>query len=225
MPDDSRRRHSRLAPVQASRIGPRLVLYSDQIPPITDPIDDRLFGMLPPSPKIGYLPAGPDPDRSWFQSRQAHYGRRNATLSFFGLENDFDPSRMEELLASDAIHLSGGNTFQFLYWLRERGMSEPLKRYAQTGGVLIGVSAGAILMTPSVQTSYLCGDAPFPGLDDLTGLALVEFACVPHYRGPTPELQAFADRFLGPIYAVPDGAGIVVEGDSIELFGDVIHAR
>ena len=48
-------------------------------------------------------------------------------------------------MGCDAIHLTGGNTFQFSYWLRERGLDAELKRYAKAGGVLIGVSAGAIL--------------------------------------------------------------------------------
>jgi dipeptidase E len=190
----------------------RLVLYSDQIPPITDPIDAAFLRWLRPGDTIGYVPSAPDPERVWFTPRQAYYARYGLDLRFFGLEDEYDPAQRAALLACDAIHLTGGNTFRFLYWLRERGLDADLHRYALDGGVLLGVSAGAILMTPDIRTSLLCGDTLYPGLTDFTGLALVDFAVVPHVTEVA---------LPGPAYAIPDGAGIVIDGDCIELFGGV----
>lgn len=203
----------------------RLALYSDQIEGVTDPIDLRLFAMLPPEPTIGYLPSSLDPQRAWFHAREAYYARFGARLTFYGVEEDFDPGRLEALFASDAIHLTGGNTFQFLYWLRKRELLGRLRSYAEGGGVLIGVSAGAILMTPDVSSSALCGDAPYPGLDNYSGLGLVDFAVVPHLNGLEAALRVFSSTFPGIVYGIPDGGGIVIENGRAELIGEIRAAR
>jgi len=201
----------------------KLALYSDQIPPLTDPIDARVRAWLPEGARIGYIPSSPDHERFWFAGLQEYYRRYGFSLTFFGLEDEFDESLLGELLTCDAIHLTGGNTYCFLYWLRARGMIEPLRQYALNGGVLIGVSAGAILMTPDIRTSSLCGDTLYPGLEDYTGLSLVNFAIVPHYNGsPVAEaaLTEFSKGFNGHVYAVPDGGAVIVDGDEIEFVAE-----
>ena len=100
-------------------------------------------------------------------------------------------------------------------------MESILKEFFASGGVLIGVSAGAILMTPDTSTSSLCGDEPYPGLEDLSGLGLVDFAVVPHFDGSAKaesDLHDYASAFGGTVYAIHDGGGIVVDGESVELF-------
>lgn len=198
-----------------------LVLYSDQIPPHTDAIDQALIAMLPANPRIGYIPSSPDPDRIWFKEREFYYARYGATLEFFGLETEFRPERTPDLLSCDAIHLTGGNTFQFLYWLRERNLMDKLKSYT---GALIGVSAGAILMTPTVETSSICGDVPYPPLKDQTGLGLVDFAVVPHVTSQEP-ITELAKTYPGKVIGLPDGSGIVVRDSKLEIFGPIFTAN
>lgn len=101
-----------------------------------------------------------------------------------------------------------------------------LREYVAGGGVLIGVSAGAILMTPDVSTSALCGDAFVDGLSDPFRLGLVDFhfLFLPHFESSeagTAEIAAHQNRLPATLYACPDGGGIVVEGANIELFGEV----
>ena len=199
----------------------RLALYSDQQPPSTDPIDEVVRGWLPASGgRIGYLPSSPDRERAWFRPIEAYYGRYGLSLHFFGLEDEFDPSRMGDLFACHAIHLTGGNTFRFLYWLRVRGLMDDLCRYAAEGGVLVGISAGAILMTPDIGSSSLCGDAPYPGLESTVGLGLVDFAVVPHFDGSAEaDLAAYSKEFAGAVYTIPDGGAVLVEGAEVTAMG------
>ncbi|MGV3616523.1 MAG: Type 1 glutamine amidotransferase-like domain-containing protein [Fimbriimonas sp.] len=201
-----------------------LFLYSDRC----EPLDERLFSALPRKATVGYLPSSPDPARAWFRDREAHYARGGARLEFFGLETEFDPHRTDALFACDAIHLTGGNTFQFLYWLRRRGWLPRLQRYVAEGGVLVGVSAGAILMTPDIRTSALCGDEPYPGLDDFSGLGLVDFAIYPHYDGSpdaTQALRNYASTYDGTVYGIPDGSGIVMDSPHMELMGPIFEVN
>ena len=202
----------------------RLALYSDQILTVTDPIDAKLVEWMPPGGTIGYLPSSPDPGRIWFESRVDYYARLGFKLQFFGVEDEFVESRILDLFCCDAIHLTGGNTFQFLYWLRYRGLMEKLKKYAEQGGVLVGVSAGAILMTPNIETSLICGDTLYAGLSDYAGLSLVDFAFVPHIDGTTDmdvKIENYSLGFAGPVYSVPDGSGIIVEETSIIKIGPI----
>ncbi|WP_199621429.1 Type 1 glutamine amidotransferase-like domain-containing protein [Paenibacillus alkalitolerans] len=76
----------------------------------------------------------------------------------------------------DAIHLSGGNTFYFLSLLKKRNTMEMLRAYVNKGGILIGVSAGSILMTKTI------GFAGY-GVDGDRNVVYVDFEFLPHWDG------------------------------------------
>ena len=99
---------------------------------------------------------------------------------------------------SDAIYLAGGNTFYFLHHLKRSGVFERLKRYAREGGAIGGLSAGAIIQTPSIG---LAGyppwdrDANSVRLKDLRGLGLVDFEFFPHYERGNPRLDRALSQY------------------------------
>jgi dipeptidase E len=213
-------------------MAPKLVLYSDQGSPQSGSLDARLLELLPSRRAVGYIPASPDRDRRFFSGLARHYEQLGIALQFFSLEDEFQPDALPELLQLDAIHLSGGNTFRFLHWLRARGLFSELQKYVAQGGVLVGVSAGAILMTRNIRSAAICGDAPYPAPNDPTlgetaGLGLVDFAILPHFEGSAAQRAALArlGEELGSVaYGVADGSGIVVDGSCVELIGDVTPA-
>ncbi|HWQ07547.1 MAG TPA: Type 1 glutamine amidotransferase-like domain-containing protein [Holophaga sp.] len=199
----------------------RLALYSDQQEPGNPAMDRRLAALLGmPRPRIGYVASGPDPDRRWYQRKVEHYARLGMDMTVF--QGPGDPAGADDLLwTCDGIHLSGGNTFAFLGWLREQGVLPRLRQYALEGGVLIGESAGAILMTPDARSAALCGDEAAGTPEDAQALGLVPFRFWPHAgSGTGPARQAILQPFPD-IFACPDGSGIIVDGASIETFGPV----
>jgi dipeptidase E len=215
-------------------VAPKLVLYSNQGSPRNGSLDARLLQFVPPRCTVGYIPASPDRDRRFFSGFARHYEQLGIELRFFGLEDEFRSDALPELLQHDAIHLSGGNKFRFLYWLRARGLFSELQRYVARGGVLIDVSAGAILMTRDIRSAAICGDAPYsapngttlsdPTLSDTAGFGLVDFAVLPHFDGSNAQRVALGHlgTQLGSVaYGVPDGSGIVVDGLRVELLGNV----
>lgn len=133
------------------------------------------------------------------------------------------------ILASDVVYLAGGDTFYFLKHLRRSGLLPVLRRFAARGGVLAGLSAGALLMTPHI------GLAAYPAWDrddnDVElpesawgALGLVRFELFPHFRSSKryrDALRAYSARSRYPVYACRDGSGIVVEGDRFTAHGDV----
>ena len=161
----------------------KLVLYSDQEIPENDQVDKRLIALIgKPGATVGYLPSAPDPQRRYFHSKKSYYSRLDLRLTHY-----FDPETLNYekdiavLLSCDAIHLSGGNTFHFLKWLKALQMANALKSYVNAGGVLIGASAGSILMTPNIGTATLCGDTNNVALTDWSSLSLVNLAFWPHF--------------------------------------------
>ena len=209
-------------------MGYKLAFYSDQVIPENNKVDRRLQTLIGrPNPIIGYIPSSADPERVWFEQKRAYYAALGLQLDvYFEIDVDYRPETLPQLLACDAIHLSGGNTFHFLYWLQARQLLAPLRTYAAQGGVLIGTSAGAILLTPDINTALLCGDEPWPGesLSDRRALNLVDFAFVPHINDladPTTPLQAYAQTHQRVTYGCADGDGIIVAGDRIELLGAI----
>jgi dipeptidase E len=204
----------------------KLVLYSDQVPGLSDEIDTELLTLFDkPNPAIGYIPSAADHERRYFKDRQEYYSRIGIELDiYYGLEEDYDSKSLSTLLSRDAIHLSGGNTYYFLYWLRKRNMIEKLIQYVTDGGILIGVSAGSILMTPDISTSAICGDDILEGMNDYTGLNLVDFSFLPHYGMRSIDsdtLRKYSREHETVIYACRDSDGIIINDDSIKCIGDV----
>ena len=210
----------------------KLALYSDQEILENARIDRRMLALIDkPHPLVGYIPSSADPDRKWFKIKQAYYAAIGVTLTnYFELDNHFVPDMLAALIQCDAIHLSGGNTYHFLYWLRKRGMLEVLQEYVKNGGVLIGNSAGAILMTREINSTALSRDIPFPGeeSDDLSALGLVNFAFFPHinlYSNYREAMIKYSLEHPYPIYGCADGNGIIVDGDQIEFIGSIMKAQ
>jgi dipeptidase E len=146
---------------------------------------------------------------------------------YFELDKEYQPGLLDSLLSCDAIHLSGGDTYYFLHWLRQRQLLEPLHRYVNQGGVLVGVSAGSILMSPDISVVHLYRDEPVTSSTDLSSLSLVDFAFVPHFgsrRTPTimSSLQEYSRDHQIVVYACEDSGGIVVVDDDVTCVGDVL---
>ncbi|MBK5570864.1 Type 1 glutamine amidotransferase-like domain-containing protein [Ensifer sp. 2YAB10] len=204
-----------------------LVLYSDQIFPACSAIDLRLAEMIEAhgvGTRIAYVASGPEPDHSFFLAGRAYYRRLGLDLAlFFDLDEPHSADDIAALFASDAIHLSGGHTGGFLERLKRSGMLGQLSDWARSGGILIGVSAGAILMAPTIATDALfIGERP-EDIEDGDALALVPFEFFPHLGDDDsylPALLRYSLSTLRPIVACNDGEGIVVSDGRIECFGD-----
>ena len=107
-------------------------------------------------PRIGYISSETDKKRKYFREVKNYYQKYGfSQFLYFDLDEEYDPKIKEKLLSCDAIHLSGGNTYHFLYHIKRRKFTSFLRNYAKNKGVLIGISAGAIIMTPTITTTTL----------------------------------------------------------------------
>lgn len=203
-----------------------LVLYSEQLFPECAAIDRRLADILEAGGtgrRLAYVASGPEPDRGYFLAAQSYYGRYGLDLQiFFDLDEPHSPQDIAALFASNAIHLAGGHTGGFLERLKRSGMLRSLRDWVLSGGTLIGVSAGAILMGSTIAT-----DAPFIGLkpEEITdgdALDLMPFEFFPHLgddESYLPTLLRYSKHTPRPIVACNDSDGVVVTGTRVECFG------
>ncbi|MBI3630992.1 MAG: Type 1 glutamine amidotransferase-like domain-containing protein [Candidatus Sungbacteria bacterium] len=126
-------------------------------------------------------------------------------IDFFDVEKEVASG----LRRYDIIYVSGGNTFYLLHHLRRSGADAVLKDMLENRPVLyIGVSAGSIVVGKSIASS---ADENLVGLQDLTGLQLLEEVIIPHFGD---HKKAIYERMIARGYravCLRDGQALIVE--------------
>jgi dipeptidase E len=200
-----------------------LALYSDQVIAENAPMDRRLAEIVRKrGDRIGYISSGPDPDRHFFNEKVAYYAKRGLKLDPFIDLDDVVADDLDQLFSCNAIHLSGGHTGHFLQRLRKADVLERLRSFALDDGILIGTSAGAILMTPTIALDALfLGQQP-ADITDGDALDLVPFEYFPHLNEDErflPALLRYSETITNPVVACRDGEGLIVGNGTVEIFG------
>jgi len=175
---------------------------------------------------LTYIPFCHD-NASIFYHRAIRRFRANGVERFFCLHADQSPSKAEikTAMESDIIYLAGGNTFYFLKHLRESGLLDHLRRFAKKGGVLAGLSAGALIMSPTTALAADYGLGPDEndvGLKDFKSMGLFPFEFSPHFHPKPKDIKAhlnYSKKTKYPVYGVEDGSGIVIDGKKMTVLG------
>ena len=178
------------------------------------------------SPKLTFIPSSSydaENDFKFFVDEFSAFGVTR--FMHFCVDIPFTKTLLSEVFKSDLIFLGGGNTFYFLKYLKKAGMAPHLSKFLKKGGVLCGLSAGAIVLTPHVHT------ASFPHFDrdenpwdmkNLSAMKMVNFEFFPHYKNSKrydAELIHHSKNTKIPLYACADGGGIIVEDERISFCG------
>jgi dipeptidase E len=174
-----------------------------------------------------YIPFCSD-NSSIFYHRAKRRFSANGVGKFFCLAVDHSPTAadIKKAFESDIIYLAGGNTFYFLKHLRDSGVLPLLKKFAKKGGVLAGLSAGALIMSPTVALAADKGLGPDDNdvkMKKFNSMGLFNFEFSPHYDGKPSEIRAhlaYSKKTRHPVYAVADGSGVVIDGKEILIYGN-----
>ena len=207
-----------------------LVMYSDQVISENRKVDEVLLELMPGRKgTIGYIASGPEPDRRFFFEKKAYYERLGLSLSvFLDTELPLEEGTLTALLDCDAIHLPGGDTRGFLKRMKACQLLASVMDWARQGGLLIGASAGAIMMTPTVALDAIFTDEDPFAVQDGHALDLVTFEFFPHLgksKGYMPKLLSYSAKVSRPIAACHDGDGVIVESDRIRSIGDIVWLK
>ncbi|MEY3903754.1 MAG: hypothetical protein RL189_3060 [Pseudomonadota bacterium] len=198
----------------------RLILHSDQSHERTGEIDAQLIRSLSGkrNPRLVYVPSVADPRHKYFAEKARYYEKIGITnCEYFDPLEEKDPARVDEIFQCDVIHLAGGEVCRFMERLVSSGTDQRLRNFAARGGVLVGVSAGAMLLGRTFAGAGLFGER---GPTD--GLGLFDFEIIPHVAEHFPRmdlLQVFANKTKKTLYALNDGDVVVVSGRKIRTFG------
>lgn len=207
----------------------KAVLYSGGQTDENRRLHDALSQLVPHSGfrSLTYISNGEDGASPFFEAAKRRYERFGFSR-FHLLHPDRPPTRSErqEALGSDVLYLAGGNTFYSLYHLRKSGLLSDLQSFSKRGGILAGLSAGAIILTPHIG---LAGYPEFDrdenevGLRRLKALGLTSFEFFPHYRNMgllNRALEHYSAQSRFPIIATRDGGGIVLDGNETRWIGE-----
>jgi len=205
----------------------KLVLYSGGDEKENRQLDKAFIDLLgKKNPVVTFIPSSSYLSEEEFRLYVRHYSKfKISRFIHFPVDVPFDKIMFQEVMRSDAIHLGGGNTFYFLNSLRKAKLLPQLRTFVEKGGVLTGLSAGAIMMTENIEMAGYPDfdrDDNIVGLKNLNTLGLLDFAFFPHFKNSARYDVAFKrySKLKNKIiYACPDGAGIVVNDGELRFIG------
>lgn len=205
----------------------KLVLYSGGDEKENRQLDKAFIDLLgKKNPVVTFIPSSSYLSEEEFRLYVRHYSKyKISRFIHFPVDVPFDKIMFQEVMRSDAIHLGGGNTFYFLNSLRKAKLLPQLRTFVEKGGVLTGLSAGAIMMTENIEMAGYPDfdrDDNIVGLKNLSAMGLLDFAFFPHFKNSARYDVAFKKYSKTKnkvIYACPDGAGIVVNDGELRFIG------
>lgn len=214
----------------------KIALYSDEKAVVNKDADIASLNLVNKKYsdiKFGYVPSSSDKDRKHFNHTKDYWSKYGINdYVFYSLDDEYNERSIKRLNACDIVYLSGGNTFRFLFSIKERKFDKFLRSYLLKGGVVIGISAGAMVLTPTIRFTYeyhkYRGDLEglnTDNLKDLSGIGIVKFEFIPHVD---EENKSNFIRTVGynysdyPKYHVADGGAVIINGSEIRCFGKVI---
>ena len=121
----------------------------------------------------------------------------------------------------NVAQVNGGNVFFLLKKVRESKFDVVLKELLEKGYIYIGCSAGAHLMTPTVETgTWKKGRERF-GVENLTAFGYVPFLIKPHYSdNKREEVLKKIKTLKYPLRLLKDDQLFLVEDDKITFVGN-----
>jgi dipeptidase E len=139
------------------------------------------------------------------------------SVVFSPLESLTTSEVKENIINSDVLFLGGGNTFDFFENLQKKKLFSTLKKFLKEGKLIVGLSAGGILLTPSLMMAcYPSKDADEynSNLKNLKGFNLLPFEVCPHYKNSAQmnkDLTTYSALHDLPIYGIRDGGFISLD--------------
>jgi dipeptidase E len=121
---------------------------------------------------------------------------------------------------TDALLVDGGDALYLCYWMRQSGLADLLPSLR---AVWVGLSAGSMVMTPSIGEDFVLWKPPADG--DRT-LGLVDFSIFPHldHEDLPDNSLANAEKWAAgmpqPAYLIDDQTAIKVTDGTVEVVSE-----
>ncbi len=205
-----------------------ILMYSDFNPNVSGEVDKILLDYLSKtSCCVYFIPAHSDLKRRQFEKVKANYEELGVfDVNYFDLGDEYDASAISKLKKSDVIHLGGGDPLNLLKMVRARNFEPVIKEFLQQNKCVVGVSAGAMILTQSL--SHLKYDDEYKDAPKFPAtLKLVDFEFCPHWSELSEENQANITKHAKAnkikLYACDDTSGLLISNSAIKTIGPVLE--
>lgn len=177
----------------------------------------------PKNTTVGYLSYYTDAELTRFEKTKRCYSNLGyKRFRCFDLDEKYKLNSLDELLKCNLIHIPGGNTFDLLNLINKYNLLDKLRLFVKNGGVLVGVSAGSILISPSISVAKFA-DENVEDIENLNALNLIDFTLKPHWQNWEDKSLLFKEFSRDSnlkVYTLKDGEGIVIKNNEKYLFID-----
>ena len=181
-------------------------------------------------PTAGYGHPQGSPEKAWrfISGREPRCPMSELGWKSVGvLELTALPSIDEELWVpvvreTDVLLVNGGDPLYLCYWMRQSGLADLLPELPRET-VYVGLSAGSMVMAPSIGEDFVRWKPPTGG--DRT-LGLVDFALFPHLDHPSlpdnslANAEKWAAGMPVPAYLIDDQTAIQVVDGVVEVVSE-----
>ena len=162
-----------------------------------------------------------------YKEKNYHVERLTQELEALGLSVDcfdFDTQSPADLMNYDVVELIGGNPYYLLDSIRKNGYSEALAVFANSK-VIIGCSAGALVLTPSLDLIDLYSpEMNIVDLKDLSACRLTEVRFLPHYSKFLNRYDLFEEKCAlyeqenaCSVLRINDGEGVFINETDVTI--------
>lgn len=95
---------------------------------------------------------------------------------------DIEYDNPESLAQKDVIYINGGNPFNLLFYTKQSGADSMLQELVTKNVVIVGVSAGAVLLGPNIKVvHFFTPQMNALNIKDFSALGLTDKLVFPHY--------------------------------------------
>lgn len=173
--------------------------------------------------KVCYIPAEKIDSDEEVQRAKRDF-KKHVKISKFELailEDENSKNVKDKIKRADILFLGGGNTFHFFDNIKKRGLKSTLKSHLKAGKLIVGLSAGGIVLTPSLMMAcYPSKDADgcHDKRKDLKGLGFLPFEVCPHYKNSkhmNKDLLVYSSLHNLPLYGIKDGDFVAVGDEGV----------
>lgn len=194
--------------------------------------------------KIGFIPSAafgdPSDDKGWLIDDMYRLKQRGAKVAILSLADLTLGEIAAQLEPVDVVFVGGGQTFYLSWLMGEKGMFDLIPTLLKDK-VYVGISAGSMIMTPSLRSVSFAIRKPGISDEELEALGpvgrssartfnLVNFMVRPHmnhdggdgwFKDISYEMvQRLADDTGLPVYTLDDNSAVRVIDDEAEVVGE-----
>jgi dipeptidase E len=138
------------------------------------------------------------------------------------------PDPIQAVMEAGAIVVGGGNTFQLIRMIQEKGLIAPVRQKVLEGTPYVGWSAGSNVACPTIRTT---NDMPILEPESFHAFNLVPFQINPHYTDLNPPghagetrqdriLEYLAANRKDTVLGLREGCMLRVESHTMSLIGE-----